>query len=249
VKRGKIDPRKIQSLIKKNKILNKIIYFDSIDSTNKFLSDNDFASGTVVISARQESGRGKHGAVWVSPRGGLWFSFVLKVRAKRPYDYVIASSAAVVEALAEEGIAAEIKWPNDIIVKGKKAAGILLENSWYDSRLITGIGINVNNAPPKGAGINAISLRQAGRRELDISMLASGVLNRIDANLKELSGNRKKLINRWMACQKNLEGTVIQISNKGRKAGAKVVKVTEQGIVVKTASGRQKTVSGEVFFV
>jgi len=241
-----INPVEIQKRIKNNKILNKFVYFDSIDSTNKFLSENDFASGTVVMAAEQRSGRGKHGAAWISPAGGLWFSYVINKKIKKPYDFVVLSSVAVVEALKKYRINAEIKWPNDILVEGKKLAGILLENDYYSGRLITGIGMNVNNKPP--AGMNAVSVKQLMRKPVNLAGLASDIITRIDRFITGLKAQRKSLYRRWTDLQKNLEGAEIKLVSRGKTGNVKVIKVSGGHIKVRDKKGKVFSVSGEVFF-
>jgi BirA family transcriptional regulator, biotin operon repressor / biotin---[acetyl-CoA-carboxylase] ligase len=238
-----INPVEIQRQIKNNKILNKLVYLDSIDSTNKFLAENDFASGTVVMAAEQSAGRGKHGAAWVSPRGGLWLSFVINRKIKRPYDYVVLSSVAIAESLKKYGIKAEIKWPNDIMAGGKKLAGMLLENDYFSGRLITGLGINVNNRTPKG--LNAISIKQLLKKPADTASLAVDIVKILDSYISGFKTKRAVILGKWMAYQKNLEGTEINLA-KGKTV--RVIKVSGGSIKVIDKKSRVYQGSGEVFF-
>ena len=139
-----------------------IICFESIDSTNeecrRRISDIDNLS--VVAALSQTSGKGQRGNVWLSEAGqNLTFSIVLKFPAKGlkaemepmlAYDQFVLSeitSLAIVDLLADFGIEAKIKWPNDIYVSGKKICGILIENSLKGQGIdwtIIGIGLNVN---------------------------------------------------------------------------------------------------------
>ena len=241
-----IDPAELQKRIKNNKILNKLVYFDTIDSTNKFLAENDFASGTIAMAGEQKTGRGKHGAAWVSPAGGLWLSYVINRKIIKPYDYVALSSVALVEALKVFCINAEIKWPNDILVKGKKLAGILLENDYYNGRLITGLGLNVNNKIP--GGLNAVSVKQLLRGRADINRIAAEIIGRIDASIAGLKGKRASLYRRWTGLQKNLEGSEINLVKRGKTGKVKVIKVSGGRIKVQDKKGGVFSVSGEVFF-
>lgn len=238
----------IKSGIKNNKILNKIIFFDSIDSTNKYLSENDFASGTIAIAAEQAAGRGKHGAKWLSDRGGLWFSFVINKKIKRPYDYVVLTAVAIAETIKKYGLKVEIKWPNDIIVCGKKIAGILLENDYFSGRLIVGMGINANNKPPEGKGLNAVSLKQLLRKTVDIAILAVEVINKIDLYLAGFKTKRANILKKWMDFQKNLEGTEIRLIKRGKEEQIQVLKVSGGSIKFRDKKGKVKTLSGEIFF-
>ena len=139
-----------------------IIWLESIDSTNeecrRRISDIDNLS--VVAALSQTSGKGQRGNVWLSEAGqNLTFSIVLKFPAKGlkaemepmlAYDQFVLSeitSLAIVDLLADFGIEAKIKWPNDIYVGDRKICGILIENSlrgeWIQHSII-GIGLNVN---------------------------------------------------------------------------------------------------------
>ena len=139
-----------------------IIWLESIDSTNeecrRRISDIDNLS--VVAALSQTSGRGQRGNVWLSEAGqNLTFSIVLKFPAKGlkaemepmlAYDQFVLSeitSLAIVDLLADFGIEAKIKWPNDIYIGDRKICGMLIENSlrgeWIQHSII-GIGLNVN---------------------------------------------------------------------------------------------------------
>lgn len=139
-----------------------IIWLESVDSTNeecrRRISDIDNLS--VVAALSQTSGRGQRGNVWLSEAGqNLTFSIVLKFPAKGlnaemepilAYDQFVLSeitSLAIVDLLADFGIEAKIKWPNDIYVGDRKICGMLIENSlrgeWLQHSII-GIGLNVN---------------------------------------------------------------------------------------------------------
>jgi BirA family biotin operon repressor/biotin-[acetyl-CoA-carboxylase] ligase len=126
--------------------------FPSIGSTNdeaKNLAEDGSPHGTLVLADEQTSGKGREGRKWYSePESGLALSLIL-----RPESFSEGSSAltalgalAVVEGLAQCGLEARIKWPNDVIVSGGKIAGILVETSWRGESMdyaIVGIGVNV----------------------------------------------------------------------------------------------------------
>ena len=131
-----------------------VLYFKSLDSTNNYakkIASEGCEEGTVVIAGRQLSGRGRLGRLWSSSsEKGVWMSVVLKpsVNPQEVQIITLAASVAVILAIKKvTGITGGIKWPNDIILKGKKVCGILTEmNSELDkiNYVILGIGINVN---------------------------------------------------------------------------------------------------------
>ncbi len=115
--------------------------------------------GTVVLADEQTAGRGRLGRRWVSPRGsGIWLTLLLRPRAA-PLGGVLAVRAGLAAVLALESVertlAPRLKWPNDVIVQGRKAGGILCEARWSGEVLgwvAIGVGINVKGPVPDGAG-------------------------------------------------------------------------------------------------
>lgn len=130
---------------------NNIIHFETIDSTNTYAKKiaNEEKEGTIVISEEQTKGKGRLGRQWLSESGeGIWMSIILKPNMmpyKAPFITLIAG-ASIVESLRKLGVKTSIKWPNDIILNGKKISGILTELSAEIERInhiVLGIGINV----------------------------------------------------------------------------------------------------------
>ncbi|MGM9735937.1 MAG: biotin--[acetyl-CoA-carboxylase] ligase [Candidatus Cryptobacteroides sp.] len=162
-----------------------ILWLDNVDSTNlearRRISDIDNLS---VLSARtQTKGRGQRGNSWVSSPGeNLTFSIVLKFgghhsQQMQAYDqFAISQMAAlsVVDFLAEHGIEAEIKWPNDIYVDNRKICGMLIENSlnggWLSWSII-GIGINVNQTDFPETLVNPTSMALQTGQKYDVESL------------------------------------------------------------------------------
>ncbi|MEO5859073.1 MAG: biotin--[acetyl-CoA-carboxylase] ligase [Pyrinomonadaceae bacterium] len=136
-----------------------LLNFDTIDSTNtEALKQARLGAeeGVCIVARQQTAGRGRHGRKWVSePDTGLYFSIVLRPKLETQYLPLITlmTGVAVHETLAEFGIAADIKWVNDLHVDGKKICGILAETTDTPKGLavIVGIGINLrsSNFPPE----------------------------------------------------------------------------------------------------
>lgn len=144
-------PYEIENNLSTKFIGRNINHFDTLKSTNETAKSlaNDAEDGTIVISEQQQGGKGRFNRVWTSPRGGLWFSLILKSNLEPIYasKVTIISAAALLLVLKEKNIDALIKWPNDIYVNGKKLCGILTEmkcNMDVINYLIVGIGINAN---------------------------------------------------------------------------------------------------------
>ncbi len=128
--------------------------FDETDSTNiqaKILAEKGAPEGTLVIAESQTSGKGRRGRSWISPPGeGLWFSLVLRPQIRPSVTPILTLVAAMAAAAGIEdvtGLKTRIKWPNDIVISGKKVVGILTELSAEAQEthyVVIGIGINVN---------------------------------------------------------------------------------------------------------
>lgn len=130
-----------------------IFIFNEVASTNtvaKFLSMNDIEHGTVIISEKQTQAKGRSGKSWESPLGGVWLSIVLSPNvdySKLPL-ITLATGVAVAKTLEKVGVEnPEIKWPNDIMINGKKVCGILTEAvTKFNTieNIIVGVGIDAN---------------------------------------------------------------------------------------------------------
>jgi BirA family transcriptional regulator, biotin operon repressor / biotin---[acetyl-CoA-carboxylase] ligase len=157
-------------------------YFLRVDSTNRIAADlepGNWSDGTVVITDYQSAGRGRRGRSWIIPPGtGLLLSVMLAPpHTICPVDSVMLAALAAADAIKNfTGVSAEIKWPNDVLIGGRKVCGILAESASQGGtpRLILGLGMNVNVDPalkpdfPPGA----TSLSWEVGRELDREELA-----------------------------------------------------------------------------
>lgn len=133
----------------------KIYYYDEIDSTNmkaSHLAEEGAVHGTLVVADRQTAGKGRRGRSWESPaQTGIFMTMLLKpeIEPNNASMLTLVTALAVTRAIREQtGLEAQIKWPNDIVVNGKKVCGILTEMSAqidYVNHVVIGIGINVHN--------------------------------------------------------------------------------------------------------
>ncbi|MCI6733934.1 MAG: biotin--[acetyl-CoA-carboxylase] ligase [Clostridiales bacterium] len=142
----------------------KITIFDTLPSTNDYCEAREFDEDTAIIAREQTGGKGTKGRSFSSPLGGVYLSLVryYPCKAENSFSLMIASCMAVVKTLEFYGVHADIKWPNDVFVSGKKICGILIKNSFEGENVkksITGIGVNVNNDIPQNLADIAISLK------------------------------------------------------------------------------------------
>jgi BirA family biotin operon repressor/biotin-[acetyl-CoA-carboxylase] ligase len=157
--------------------------------------------GTVVIAERQTSGRGREGRVWESPLGGLYLSIVLRpplaIAAVPPMT--LAIGIGVCEAARSVGAHGTLKWPNDLLVDGRKLAGVLVEAHSQGNRLesvVVGIGINMCGELPASVRDRSITLEEAAGMTIERSASAGP---RSDAKRCGVSIDREAFIERLLA--------------------------------------------------
>lgn len=148
-----LDRREISNGLNTKFIAKNLYLYNEVGSTNtlaKYLAKNGIENGSVVISEKQNSGRGRTGKSWESPLGGVWMSIILSPEVDISKIPLITITTGVAVAIALEKIGVhnpEIKWPNDIMINGKKVCGILTEavsNFNTIENIIVGVGIDAN---------------------------------------------------------------------------------------------------------
>ena len=146
-----LSPELVTSGLKTRFIGQRVIYFPRYGSTMEAArqeAKQASAEGTVVIAEAQTAGKGRAKRAWLSPKGSISLSVVLYPDISRlPYLIMLASVAVAQSIEAVAGLETKLKWPNDVLVKGKKVCGILIENELKGDRVawaVIGIGINVN---------------------------------------------------------------------------------------------------------
>ncbi|MDA1475293.1 biotin--[acetyl-CoA-carboxylase] ligase [Bacillus changyiensis] len=188
-KPDKVSENEIRFGLKTEK-MGQVIYFkDSVSSTQKIaheLANNGSPEGTIIVADQQTEGRGRMARVWHSPAGnGIWMSLILRptIPVQKTPQLTLLAAVAIVQAIEEQtGISPEIKWPNDILVNGKKTVGILTELQAEADQVhsvITGIGINVNQVAsdfPDDLKETATSLRLVSGKKIDRAALIQTIL-------------------------------------------------------------------------
>jgi len=233
----------------------KILFFEEVDSTNNkakqiALEENE---GTVVISEMQTSGRGRRGREWYSPKGGIYVSFILKpnVSPEKASQLTLVSSLALVETLNSMNcnLNATIKWPNDVLILGKKISGILtelsadMENINY---IVVGVGINLNTEKeilPE----NGTSLKIEMKEEASIKLFLKSFLEHYDSTYQEyLNGKIDLIIERWKNNSDTL-GKNVKIIGINETFEGLAKDIDENGaLILKTKEKEIKVYSGDV---
>ncbi|GAA5120903.1 biotin--[acetyl-CoA-carboxylase] ligase [Luteolibacter yonseiensis] len=172
---------------------------ESVESTNdevRELARMGAPDGVVVLAERQTAGRGRRGAAWFSPPGeSLAFSILVKPPEPKALwpRLALAAGLAVAEALESSGLTAGIKWPNDVWLGGKKAAGILVEAG--ADFAVVGIGLNVNSTEfPEGVRGIATSMRIEAEREFERGEVLAEIIRRFAIRRAQIDRDFEELI-------------------------------------------------------
>jgi BirA family biotin operon repressor/biotin-[acetyl-CoA-carboxylase] ligase len=203
--------------------------FKKVTSTNDVLKGmalNGSAEGTVVIAREQSRGKGRQGKTWLSPLDkGLYLSVLLKPRLDTRYTglFSLFAAAAVSTAISKTaGVAAGVKWPNDVLIRSKKVAGILVESSSATliKFMVIGVGINVTGDffPKSGLAATAGSLAGLSGRAVDRADLLDAVLgemNALYALMEDVKKWRRRVVDLWCGLCAHLGQEVRMISDEG----------------------------------
>lgn len=235
----------------------RLVSFDSIGSTNAEALTRAKAGeqGQLwLVTDHQTSGRGRRNRAWISPRGNLAASVLEVVTVTPPVAATLgfAAGVALVQALRSFFVDAELKWPNDVLLRGAKLSGILLEaESVAEGRMavVTGIGVNIVGAP-QGVPYAATALADAGfalsARQLFARLSDCWVEAR---RLWDDGRGMPALRTKWLSYAAGIGGPVT-IHLGGRTVEGTFETIDDSGqLIVATADGRRMPIaSGEVFF-
>ena len=215
------------------------------------LAEEGAPEGTAVIAGEQQSGRGRMGRSWLSPAGGLATSIILRPPLASIYLLPAITSLAVFRTLANLGVKAGIKWPNDVLIEGKKVCGILIENALKAGELgysIVGIGINVNfdtGSYPEIADI-ATSLSVQLGHEVPVGEVALQLYTELEDTYSKID-DPDLIISAWSQNMVTI-GRRVSADFYGNRIDGTAEGVNRQGnLVVRLADGSIKEiVAGDV---
>jgi BirA family biotin operon repressor/biotin-[acetyl-CoA-carboxylase] ligase len=241
----------------------KIYYFGTIDSTQNFaleLAKRPHENGSLVIADRQTQGRGRLNRKWVSPKGGIWMSILLRPNFEPSYTSLFPMSTSLALAVSIEKtlkIKSELKWPNDVTINGRKVAGILIDASVESNKidyLIIGVGINFKINP----GTISKSIKQ---KKYDIDTLVNKnqdtrPVELVQQFLLELEktyndimiGNVGTIRKEWMKRSSTIGKNVTITSTTGTLKG-KVTGIDKTGALVLSRNGTvQHVLAGDMTY-
>lgn len=255
-----ITQAELQSMLHTKWIGNRLEYFDETDSTNiqaRRLAEEGAPHGTLVVADSQWAGKGRRGRGWTSPKGvGIWMTIALRPPI-RPLDasmLTLVAGMAVVKGVKESaGLDARIKWPNDVVISGRKICGILTEMSTEEECIryvITGIGINVNvSGFPAELEDKATSLKkelgQNVKRSPVIAAVAEAFEGYYETFLKtcDMSGLKEE----YNQMSANLGRQVTVLDPRGEYRGTALGIDHEGSLLVRKEDGTvDAVISGEV---
>jgi BirA family transcriptional regulator, biotin operon repressor / biotin---[acetyl-CoA-carboxylase] ligase len=234
------------------------VYAEEVDSTNSVLLNKAYKfdkDGTVILGEKQLQGRGRKDRVWYSNKGlNLTFSVLLKDRdfsGRRINLINFASSLAVAMAIENlHQLKIELKWPNDVLINRKKAAGILIESSSAGKtieRVVTGIGINVNQTSFQGNfKIPPTSIKEESGANIEREMMLAEVLNIFEEILQWIDDKPDEILKDWKArCR--MIGEKISVTEGDQVRYGIFDDIDEQGfLILKTGRKLEKIFFGDV---
>lgn len=249
-------PEELRDNLKTKSLGKRILAFECLDSTNDTayqLAEKGEKEGTVVVAERQRKGKGRQGRHWVSSKGGIYLSCILKpdIEPKEVAKITLVSAVAVSVSIREEaGVPAMIKWPNDIMIDKRKVCGILTEMKAEQDKVdfvIVGIGVNVDipvNLLPKGAASLA---KESGRRVSKVA-LAKKILENMEYYVDIFKKDGfDKIRNEWRNLSATL-GKQVKVQCHDEKIEGEALDVDRDGaLVVRLDTGIQRRIlSGDV---
>jgi len=206
--------------------------------------------GVVIGADEQTAGRGRRGATWQSPAGaGLYLSFIARPSDRATMSLMtLAAGVAVRDGVEHStGLAADLKWPNDLIVGDRKLAGILAEGVAIGSpspAVVIGVGVNLQPAAyPPDVAVRATSIEGELGRAIDREQLFGEVLISLWDRLAALERNPGDILQAWRAASPNANGTRVEWDGKqGVTAG-----IDDRGaLLVTTNTGTERIIAGEL---
>ncbi len=231
------------------------VELDDVNSTQaiaKGLAAKGAPEGTTVVAKSQSSGRGRLGRSWVSPTGGLYMSFIMRPRGiSKPEMITLVAAVAVVDGIKHTtGLNTGIRWPNDIMARGKKLAGVIAEaqaDKQEITQVIIGVGVNCNAnvSDAEGFGKEATSLAGELEKHTEISELKNSILDSF-SYLYDRWRAGEDMMPLWKGHVATLGKTVsIKLKTNETAFSYHAVGIDLEGSLMVTKDGKQTVVRAE----
>lgn len=243
------DTEPVDSLLPGDSRWTRIEHLEEVTSTNEVAADNGRSGeppGLVVVADHQTAGRGRHGRRWDDEPGrSLLMSALVRDGFPRPSLVPLAAGLAVADAIAAVHAIPELRWPNDVLVDGRKCAGVLVEAVGdLPGRIVIGIGVNVDWRAVERDEETAAwgSLAEALDREVGRWTVLGHVLTSLDGHLRAAEGDPDRLVagyrRRCATLGAEVEistgaGVVVGAAEDVTSAGALVVRTGEDSVTLR----------------
>ncbi|EDY35773.1 biotin-(acetyl-CoA-carboxylase) ligase [Aciduliprofundum boonei T469] len=214
----------------------QVIYFPYVSSTQG-IAKNILMDRVAIVADEQNAGRGRQGRIWHSPPGGLWITVILKSTLE-PQILSLVGGIVIAKALEKKGYKVCLKWPNDVIYKGKKLAGVIGEH--YKGYILLGMGINLQNDIPEEIRDIAINIPNLPRDDLLPTLL--------ETLEEEIAKERDEIIEDWKKYNCTLGKKVKIVEDESFVGLAK--DLTPEGFLLVEKEGEiKKVVAGDVIIL
>ena len=239
----------------------RVYYFDSTDSTQNFameIASNDKENGTVIISKKQTVGRGRMKRKWKSPTGGIWMSIIIHPKFDVSYTTLVPIATSLALCMAIEKILKikpELKWPNDVTLKGKKVAGVLVDTSIISNEIenvVLGIGINFKIKPHELASTikktpNFYGVATLVKKNEKALPLVQQFLYELENVFQLINSRRiKKIKSEWTKRSSTIGRNVSIITSEGNVSG-KAVKIDSDGaLIISNGKKAERILVGDI---
>lgn len=261
VKTDYISREKLMKDLNSDLFEDNVYVYKEVLSTNtlaKFFAEQGEVKNSIVISEKQTKGRGRLGKTWESPLGGIWLSLIIKpddIEQSKASLITLATGVAVANTIRSFNIDdVEIKWPNDILIGGKKISGILTEATATLNTIkyiVIGVGIDVNfeteNVSDDVQELS-ISLKEASGKKIEEVVVIKKFLEEFEKIFKEFENkNYESVLKQWRQQSYSI-GKYAHITEPfDTSFDGYIIGINKEGaLIVETADGSlQKVISGE----
>jgi len=252
--------KKMREQLKTEFIGHEINYFAEVTSTNdvaKELAAKGAKEGTVVLAETQTQGKGRLGRRWLSPKGGIWFSVILrpKITAKDSYQLTFMAAVVIAKTIRKMfKVDAEIKWPNDVLVNERKVCGILTESRVRGDAMdfaVIGIGVNANvdlASFPKDLRSSVTSLEAEVKGEVGRERFLCALLKELENYYTMIQQKKFEFVLEEWKSLTTLFGAHVEVTSFEGKVRGLAVGVNRNGgleVLLKNGTIR-KVLSGDV---
>jgi len=239
----------------------KVYYFNTIDTTQNFamkIVTKNNMNGTIIIAKKQTGGRGRMKRKWKSPVGGIWMSIIIHPKFGVSSTTLVPLAISLALCIAIEKtlkIKPELKWPNDVTVKGKKVAGVLIDASIVSNEIeymIIGVGINFKIKPTELANAikktpNFYGVTTLVKKDENSLPLLHQFLHELENVFQMIdSKHTRKIVNQWTERSSTIGRNVSIVTRNGRMNG-KAVKIDNDGaLIISKGKKVEKILVGDI---